>query len=662
MVDTKVYKEEMGKVYKAITEEKKFLEANHIPTQGVAENENIDDLIQKTKGTSFKLLVMGEFSSGKSAFINVLLGEKLLPEGAVPMTALITEINYGREKKVVMYPKQGKWKGGDQPFEIKPALEEIKKYSTIDNKSAINKKEANRVDSCFEKMVVRWPLEILKDGVAIVDSPGLNDPYSNDYIVQKYVPKADAILFCVNGVKAYSAGDKKTLELINSSGFKNPILVTTYFDVVSDGLTQKEIQEFVDICNGKYKNHTKEDFCFYVNSRQGMDAKKDKDQSALVESGYYELEKFLTAYLTEEKGREKIAAATAAVKLYNTGQKKNIKGIMANLEVPAKDFDRRVEGTKKSLEHARQRGNQLVRELKLELKTARDEVRNRLIPELYEGLCRNINLDDFEPDTSFTLFQPKQSSQQIAEECSKEIEIRNKQYVADWNNRVLVPLVTRAVREAAAKMEKQFDAFSEDIQEAALMLETGSTDVNTEVQTGTRVAMVAYALLTGDWITALMGGVLGAGAFGRTIACEFAAAIILGIISLFTPVGMVGAAIAALGALVAGAAWTASAAAGTIKKNTVKEMRKYLAENKKKIISDATAKCEEIFDGLEKKLESAVNDDIAEIEDNISNIRREREKNAVQASERRSELSRILQYLDDVDAGMDDIRERFGIR
>lgn len=662
MVDTKVYKEEMGRVYRAVTEEKKFLEENHISTVGASENENIDDLIQKTKGTSFKLLVMGEFSSGKSAFINVLLGEKLLPEGAVPMTALITEINYGREKKVVMYPKPGKWKGGDQPFEIKPELEEIKKYSTIDNKAAINKKEANRVDSCFEKMVVRWPLEILKEGVAIVDSPGLNDPYSNDYIVQKYVPKADAVLFCVNGVKAYSAGDKKTLELINSSGFKNPILVTTYFDVVSNGLTQKEIQEFVDICNGKYRNHTKENFCFYVNSKQGMEGKKEKKQSALVQSGYYELEKFLTAYLTEEKGREKIAAATAAVKVYNAGQKKSIKGIMVNLDVPAKDFDRRVEAVKKSLEHARQRGNQLVRELKLQLKAARDEVRDRLIPELYEGLYQNINLDDFEPDIGFTLFQPKQSSQQIAEECGKEIEMRNKQYVADWNNRVLTPLVTKAAREAAAKMEKQFEAFNEDIQEAALMLETGNSDVKTEVQTGTRVAMVAYALVTGDWLTALMGGVLGAGAFGRTIACEFAAGIILGIISLFTPVGMAGLVIATLGALAAGAAWTASGAAGTIKKNTVKEMRKSLSENKDKIISDAAAKCGEIFDGLEKKLESAVNDDIAEIEENISSIRREREENRVQAEERRRELSGILQYLDNVDEGMDGIRERFDIQ
>ena len=38
------------------------------------------------------------------------------------------------------------------------------------------------------------------------------------------------------------------------------------------------------------------------------------------------------------------------------------------------------------------------------------------------------------------------------------------------------------------------------------LLDTKKADVNTDVNTATRVAMVAYALFTGDWITALMGG------------------------------------------------------------------------------------------------------------------------------------------------------------
>jgi len=662
MIDTKGFKSAMGSIYKAISEEKQYLEAHNISIQGTSENENIDSLIQRTRGTAFKLLVMGEFSSGKSTFINVLLGEKLLPEGAVPMTALITEIYYGREKKVVMYPKPGKWKGGNAPFEIEPRLSEIKKYCTINNMEGINKKEANRVDSCFEKMVVYWPLEILKDGVTIVDSPGLNDPFSNDYIVKNYVPKADAILFCINGMQAYSAEDRKTLQMINGCGFKNPIIVTTYFDVVTDGMSEGEIQEFVDICNAKYTCHTGKAFCHYVNSRLGMEAKNSQSQSALVESGYYELERFLTRYLTEEKGREKISAATSAIKAYNSGQKKRLSSVEANLSTPLEDFNRRIAATEKQLVQARLQGDLLLREFRVKISGIRDDIAKRLIPEMYDKLCAELSLDGFEPNVEFTVFRPKQSSAQIAEECSKELETRSKQYVADWNRDVLNPTITRALQDTTSSMKGQFDAFNEDIQNARLTLDTEAAKANVEVQTGTRVAMVAYALLTGDWITALMGGVFGAGAFGRTIACQFAASLILVIISLFTPVGLTAMVIAGLAGLIGGISWTAARAAENIKSSTVSKMRKALQENREENIKKAAAECAKIFDRLEQRLKQAADEDIAEVENNIKTINQERAANEGEIQKRKDAIAEVLKYLDGVDAQLDVVRRNFNIQ
>src|SRR5437016_3758520 len=43
----------------------------------------------------FLLVVVGEFNSGKSAFINALLGEEVLPEGVTPTTASINLLRYG---------------------------------------------------------------------------------------------------------------------------------------------------------------------------------------------------------------------------------------------------------------------------------------------------------------------------------------------------------------------------------------------------------------------------------------------------------------------------------------------------------------------------------------------------------------------------------------
>jgi ribosome biogenesis GTPase A len=46
----------------------------------------------------FLLVVVGEFNSGKSAFINALLGRPILPEGVTPTTAEINVLAYGSEE------------------------------------------------------------------------------------------------------------------------------------------------------------------------------------------------------------------------------------------------------------------------------------------------------------------------------------------------------------------------------------------------------------------------------------------------------------------------------------------------------------------------------------------------------------------------------------
>ncbi len=45
----------------------------------------------------FLLVVVGEFNAGKSAFINALLGQSLVEEGALPTTTRVHRIHYGGE-------------------------------------------------------------------------------------------------------------------------------------------------------------------------------------------------------------------------------------------------------------------------------------------------------------------------------------------------------------------------------------------------------------------------------------------------------------------------------------------------------------------------------------------------------------------------------------
>src|SRR5512143_9285 len=58
------------------------------------DQETLADSIQQREEI-FLLVVVGEFNSGKSAFINALLGQKLLKEGVTPTTTQINVLHYG---------------------------------------------------------------------------------------------------------------------------------------------------------------------------------------------------------------------------------------------------------------------------------------------------------------------------------------------------------------------------------------------------------------------------------------------------------------------------------------------------------------------------------------------------------------------------------------
>ena len=50
-------------------------------------------IIDRLLDDSFRLAVVGEFSSGKSTFLNALMGKDLLKHGAKETTATVTEIH-----------------------------------------------------------------------------------------------------------------------------------------------------------------------------------------------------------------------------------------------------------------------------------------------------------------------------------------------------------------------------------------------------------------------------------------------------------------------------------------------------------------------------------------------------------------------------------------
>lgn len=54
-----------------------------------------EEVRQKLGQEKFNLVVLGEFKRGKTTFLNALLGVALLPTAVVPLTSIVTIIQYG---------------------------------------------------------------------------------------------------------------------------------------------------------------------------------------------------------------------------------------------------------------------------------------------------------------------------------------------------------------------------------------------------------------------------------------------------------------------------------------------------------------------------------------------------------------------------------------
>ena len=154
----------------------------------------------------FRLLVLGDMKRGKSTFLNVLLGDNLLPTDVNPCTAVLTILRYGIKKQVTVYFKYGK-----RPEKLD--------FITFKEKYTIKAEEAKRLEdedkSAFPDIdyaVVEYPLPLLAKGIEIIDTPGLNDTTSRNKLSLGYINNCHCIIFILRASQPCTLTERRYLE------------------------------------------------------------------------------------------------------------------------------------------------------------------------------------------------------------------------------------------------------------------------------------------------------------------------------------------------------------------------------------------------------------------------------------------------------------------
>lgn len=286
----------------------------------------LSDLGERVKRDTFKIQIVGNFKNGKSTFINSFLGENVLPAYALPCTAVINEVKYGTKKRGVIHfknplPKtlpgelspeavkhiQSHMPGPIPPLEV--AYDKIEEYVVI----PVGKDPKDMLlESPYERVELFWPLELLKNGIEIIDSPGLNEHTTRTKVTMDFLTKSDAIIFVLNATMLCSRDEMSFIEnSLHGNGFKDLFFVVNRFDMIPEG-EKERIREYAKK-NLVPMTNLGEKGIFFVSAKDALKARMQGDENSLVSSGMPHLERVLSKFLTKKKGSMKLVSPARAV-------------------------------------------------------------------------------------------------------------------------------------------------------------------------------------------------------------------------------------------------------------------------------------------------------------------------------------------------------------
>jgi GTPase Era involved in 16S rRNA processing len=174
--------------------------------------------------------ILGQFKSGKSSFLNSLIGKPILPVGVIPVTTTITRLQYGKRERAIARHFDG------QQTEVD--IEAIEEF-TSEAKNPANQKNVEVVD-------VELPSLEKYAGLRLVDTPGLGSIFKYHMETsENWLPEVGTALLAISSDRPLAQND---LQLIRDLRKHTPkiVLLLTKADLLSPE-QQKEVVHFFRI-------------------------------------------------------------------------------------------------------------------------------------------------------------------------------------------------------------------------------------------------------------------------------------------------------------------------------------------------------------------------------------------------------------------------------
>lgn len=179
------------------------------------EADNLRVFYNNVEKNVFSIVVVGEFSAGKSTFLNAMMHKKALPTFSTETTATVNFLRHvtcapNGEAGIVYYREP---KGSTE------VLENLDSATIERVVSTRGDKENDRVATRVDHVDLFFDSDFLTDGVTLVDSPGLNGTADHHReITEEQICRSSACIFLFN---AEQPGSKSNFDFLRELKSRN---------------------------------------------------------------------------------------------------------------------------------------------------------------------------------------------------------------------------------------------------------------------------------------------------------------------------------------------------------------------------------------------------------------------------------------------------------
>jgi len=626
------------------------------------QTQTLEFLEERIKNDNFKVLVVGEFKRGKSTLINALLKQEVLPAYSTPCTAIINEVKWSNKRKAVLHFKPSKSGSHRPPQEID--VNELEEYVVIQDPES---KEQEIQETPYEKAELFWDLELCRDGVEIIDSPGLNEHEVRQKTTLEYVYKTDAVLFVLSCAQlGPSTSERQTIELLKNCGHEDIIFVCNRFleirsDKEKERVKKHGIKVFSSLTNLGEKG------IFFMDAADALDGYVHNKPELVKNSGIEALEQFLAIFLTDEKGKIKIIRSEKVFRKLIEEAKIIIPEREEMLKTDLAELEKRYFDSQKSLQSLENDLNSIVKRISGFREDTKDLVRQKVrefldkIANKIESWVKTYEIKEGIKLLSGDIFKLENATKRVVTEVTTYLSRQVENEFSVWQNQVLQPFLANRLEELMSELDNRAGKFFSELSQIRLQLTSGSNSSNINIQLEEAKVSPINRILSGiaglvlmDFASSAMGGLFGYKEMLKSIIPQIATIAVTTAIAGFQPWVLIP---AILGTGSIQALLKVNSINDKIKQGIGKEYINQIRASKQPddIAGEVGTKIKQIEDAINQEMAK----EIQSVRTQVESILAEKKKGQENVDQKIQELRSLSKELNAIDSELNDLMRSF---